>query len=233
MTWRLSRSTTIALLLSPVGLFLISVTRLLIVSNYNAATALTVASSGGYINTLLGTFIPVVPVFMPYLALALLLLDRTVLGILAFFAAALTSPTAVSRLDALSISERDVRMLSHSQVIEWLILPLAVMLFLEVVGVQTDEFIRTISTIVGLALLPFVLVFYPFPVSSNFYAQELQRPWLPAETISLDSHQNIVGYVLSRGNGWFVVLLASGQDNPLYSFKPGCQSGSMPARSNE
>ena len=73
---RIGRSATLALLLSPVGLLLISATRLLIVSYYNPATALAILSSGGYINTLLGTIMPMVPIFMPYLALVLLFFNR-------------------------------------------------------------------------------------------------------------------------------------------------------------
>ena len=55
-----------ALLVTPVGLALISAVRLLIISNYNVTTAVTVAESGGYINTFLGSLIPLVPVLMPY-----------------------------------------------------------------------------------------------------------------------------------------------------------------------
>src|SRR5215469_8005495 len=82
----------IALLLSPVGLLLISVTRLMIVADYNPTTATTIASSGGYVNTILGTVVPLVPLFLPYLAVVLLLLRRFVLGFLAFGAALLISP---------------------------------------------------------------------------------------------------------------------------------------------
>src|SRR5437879_6278988 len=73
ITGRLSKSATIALLLSPAGIILIAVIRLLIISNYNVTTALAIASTGGYINTLFGTVLPMVPVLLPYLALVLLL----------------------------------------------------------------------------------------------------------------------------------------------------------------
>jgi len=52
---------SIALILSPAGLLLISAGRLLIVANFNTTTAVTIASSGGFVNTLLGTVIPLVP----------------------------------------------------------------------------------------------------------------------------------------------------------------------------
>jgi hypothetical protein len=83
---------SIALLFSPLGLLLISAARLLIISDYNTTTAVAIASSGGYFNTLLGTFIPLVPVFLPYIALLLLLVRYFVLSIITFiFAAFLTS----------------------------------------------------------------------------------------------------------------------------------------------
>jgi membrane-bound ClpP family serine protease len=114
MKWSLSRSTTIALLLSPVGILLISITRLLIVSDYNSTTASTIASSGGYVNTLLGTFVPVVPLFMPYFALVLLFLDRTVLAILASIAAVLTSPTAITKTELIRSIQKDGRLYSNN-----------------------------------------------------------------------------------------------------------------------
>jgi hypothetical protein len=47
---RLSRSTTIALIASPIGLLVVSVIRLLIVADYNPATASAIVSSGGYVD---------------------------------------------------------------------------------------------------------------------------------------------------------------------------------------
>jgi phosphoglycerol transferase MdoB-like AlkP superfamily enzyme len=72
---RLTRSATIALLLSPAGLLIIAAARLLIISDYNTATASAIVSSSGYVNTLLGTIIPLIPIIMPYLALIALFLE--------------------------------------------------------------------------------------------------------------------------------------------------------------
>lgn len=207
MTWNLSRSTTIALLLSPVGILLISITRLLIVSNYNIETALTVASSAGYVNTLVGSLIPIVPVFMPFLGLALLFLNRFILGMLAFFAVIFSSPTAITRLQALRVVKHDGLLLGRSG------LPIlgGVLLFVVVFGVlvtRSDDIRITLSTILGILLVPFVLLLYPLPTQGNFYAQQLQRPWLPAEQFTLTSHATFVGYLLSRSDGWFIVLVA-------------------------
>ena len=84
---------TIALLASPIGLLVISATRLLVISNYNVTTATAIASSGGYINTVLGTLIPLVPLFLPYLALLFLLFRKFILSILTFIGAIFVSPT--------------------------------------------------------------------------------------------------------------------------------------------
>jgi hypothetical protein len=222
MKWSLSRSTTIALLLSPVGILLISVTRLLVISNYNAATASTIASSGGYINTLLGSFIPVVPLLMPYFALVLLFLDRVALAILALFATALTSPSALSKSDIVKTAYKDGHRYAntaHFRVLLVVFLVFLLALAIEVLGLDIHESIRTATLIAGLALLPFALLLYPPPIQSNFYAQQLRQPWLPAEIISLASGQNIVGYVLSKSDGWFIVLQESNRN--IYYFPAG------------
>ena len=72
MLRRIRSLSTLALILSPVGLILLAATRVLIVSDYNPTTALAVGSSSGYVNTLFGSVLPLVPVLMPYIALVLL-----------------------------------------------------------------------------------------------------------------------------------------------------------------
>src|SRR5262249_43266539 len=104
---RIRSSTTLALLLSPVGVLLLAATRLMIVSDYNGNTALAILHSGGYVNTLLGTIIPLMPILMPYIALLLLLLDQMIASLLAFLAALLISPVPVTRKVALSIARHD------------------------------------------------------------------------------------------------------------------------------
>jgi hypothetical protein len=95
--WRLPmRRRWLPLLLSGPGFVLISAGRLLIISNYNATTAVTIASSGGYVNTLLGSIIPLVPIFIPYVALLLLLFRQFVLSALTFVFAAFIAPTSLT-----------------------------------------------------------------------------------------------------------------------------------------
>jgi hypothetical protein len=185
--------------------------RLLIVSNYNVSTALTIASSGGYINTLLGTFIPLVPLLMPYLALALLFFDRIVLGILAFLAVVFTSPTLIGTSKALSILRVDWHLLLQSRTTEVVGFLFAAGLGLAIIALPTGQASKTVSVIAGFVLVPFVLTFYPLPASGSFYAEQLRQPWLPAETLVLATRQNAVGYVLSRDQDWFVVLIAQGR----------------------
>jgi hypothetical protein len=60
-------------IVSPAAIVLLSITRLLIVSNYQTTTAIAVASTSGAVTTLLGTLIPLVPVFLPYAAIVLLI----------------------------------------------------------------------------------------------------------------------------------------------------------------
>lgn len=96
---------SIALILSPIGLLLISAARLIIVANFNTTTAVTIASSGGFVNTLLGTFIPLVPVFLPYVALLLLLTRHFLLSIITFIFAAFISPTSITAAESLIVAE--------------------------------------------------------------------------------------------------------------------------------
>jgi hypothetical protein len=210
---RLRRSATTALLLSPAGLLLISVIRLLIIANFNSATASTIASSGGYVDTVLGTVIPLVPVLLPYLALALFLLGRVVLGVLTLLAVACATPMAISRHTAVVIARQDWRHATHFAglpvVIVVLIVlgaPLAVLLLFELFGLGLGTFLRTVAIMACIALLPFISRLYPFPLSNQFYTQMLRQPWLPAEVVTLTSGQKLVGYTLSDDGDWIVFL---------------------------
>jgi hypothetical protein len=97
----------IAVILSPVGLLLLSAARLIVVAGYNTTTAITIATSGGYINTLLGSTIPLIPVFAPYLALILLLFRRFFLSVLVFVFAAFFTPTPVPLPELLRLAKAD------------------------------------------------------------------------------------------------------------------------------
>ena len=217
---RISRSTTIALLLSPVGLLLIAATRLLIISNYNPVTALAITSSQGYINTLLGTIIPIVPIYMPYLALLLLFSNRIIPSMLAFLATALISPISISQSHTLSIVREDWHLIfigsgaRHILLISIAVL-FACLLVVELAGFGFTVFIRTCGTAASLALLPLIVGLYPLPINNSVYTNLVKQPWLPAETITLTSRQDVIGYVLASDGYWLEVLMA---DNRIIKY---------------
>lgn len=213
----------VALILSPVGLLLISVTRLLIVADYNTTTAIAIASSGGYVNTLLGTVIPLVPIILPYLAIALLIFRRFVLSTLTFGATLLVTPTRLAPLTALNSFKGDwhrvvVLVSGH--------LLLSIFIIGTLLIIDLSAFTRTFGrgsfiaiTLALLAtafLLPYVLYVYPFPPvrnppgpMPNYYAEFMRQPWLPAEHITVKSGVPIVGYALTEDDHWMVVLKAA------------------------
>jgi hypothetical protein len=209
---RIGRSATTALLLSPVGLVVVSVVRLLIISDFNTTTASAVASSGGYVDTVLGTVISLVPIFMPYLALVLLLFNRVLLGALTLLAVAVAVPMAISRSTAIDIARRDwhailfAHLLITTCVMGGLAAVVAFLLFTELAGVGIGNFIRTMAVISCIVLLPYISQLYPFPLGDKFYTQLLRQPWLPAEAMILNSGQVLVGYALSDDGNWIVVL---------------------------
>jgi len=205
---RLTRSATIALLLSPAGLLIIAAARLLIISDYNTATASAIVSSSGYVNTLLGTIIPLVPIIMPYLALILLFFNRVIPGILALVATAFISPVAAASRPAIAgLAAKDWNQIVNTHFIGLLAAAVALLLFIELAGVGFNACMRTIATIVCIALIPTIAHLYPLPFNNEFYAQLVRQPWLPAETFTLSSGQKIVGYSLSDDGSWTEILL--------------------------
>jgi hypothetical protein len=204
---RLTRSATIALLLSPAGLLIIAAARLLIISDYNTATASAIVSSSGYVNTLLGTIIPLIPIIMPYLALILLFFNRVIPGILALVATAFISPTAVASRPAITgPAAKDWNQIVNTHFFFFIGLLVAVAVLM-LAGVGFNTCMRTIATIVCIALIPTIAHLYPLPFNNGFYAQFVRQPWLPAETLTLSSGQKIVGYSLSDDGTWTEVLL--------------------------
>ncbi len=156
---RLSRSATIALIASPIGLLVVSVIRLLIVADYNPATASAIVSSGGYVDTLLGTIIPLVPIFTPYLALLLLFFNRVIPGLLTLLAAAFMSPVALPRPVAVDLAGHGWYLITHRNVLVLIALVLlaavfAVLLVLEFMGLGFGVVARTAGTVASIALIP-------------------------------------------------------------------------------
>jgi len=208
---RWSRPGAVALIVSLTGLLLVSVIRLLIVADYNPATASAIASSGGYVDTLLGAIIPLVPLFAPYLALVLLFFNRVILAILTILATAFMTPVATTRAAALGVANDDWQSITHRSLLAIIVmaalgLVFVFLLILVFLGPGFGTGVKTVATVASIALIPFVATIYPFPLSSQYYAGLLKQPWLPAQVITLVSGQKVTGYVLSDNGTWVVVL---------------------------
>lgn len=208
---RVTRSSTLALLLSPVGILLVSVARLLIISDYNPVTASAIVSSGGYVDSLLGTIIPLLPAILPYVALLLLFFNRVIPGILALVAVGFVSPMTMSRSAALDLLSKDWHQVTNPKPqIAVVVILVAVVTFLLLLGelltIGFTVFARTMATMVCILLIPAVVQLYPVPFNNQFYTQLVRQPWLPAETITMNSGAKFTGYVLADDGPWVVVL---------------------------
>jgi hypothetical protein len=219
---RLQRSTTRALAFSPVGIILISATRVLIVSDYKVSTATAIVASGGYANTLLGSLLPVVPLVFPYLALLLLFSRRFIVGLLALAAAVLVSPLAYSRTQALRLLRANG---SHAW--DWMIGAPLILVLAAVVAVLVlftaifgaAEVPRIVGLLLAVAMVPLVLVLYPLPVGASSYAQLVRQPWMPEERFTLAARPPVLGYVLSDTNVSMEVLVQSDRSVVFYPNK--------------
>jgi hypothetical protein len=208
---------TIALLLSPLGLVLISATRLLIVADDRPVTATAIASSGGYFNTLLGTLIPLVPIFIPYVALVFLFFRRFLISAIAFLAAAFISPAQIHTTKPLtSYTGTDM----WHAMLNWINMhtletsALAFVLFWVLISWLRNNWSQyewfSLFWIIGAAviLLPIITPIYPVPRAVSFYVATLRQPWLAPEKITLISGQVDYGYTLTTNDNWFEVLTA-------------------------
>lgn len=166
------------LLLSGPGLLLISAGRLLIISNYNATTAVTIASSGGYVNTLLGSIIPLVPIFIPYVALLLLLFRQFMLSALTFLFAAFVAPTALTLPISQSLAAEDTYyMLDRIDANRETTLVVAILILIV-------AFLYFQSLVEALATLLLVTV-----AVALFYAPVIQDLYLPSSLQSANSSE--------------------------------------------
>jgi hypothetical protein len=208
---RIGRSATIALLVSPLGVLFLSVARLLIISDYNTATASAIVASGGYVDALLGTVIPLIPLLLPYLALVLLFVNRVIPGLLALLATALISPMELSGSAADRLLTRNLAAIGDvSDValgfLAFLALVTLLALLVTLAGIGFGTAIRILGMMICIALLPTVTRLYPLPTTGTFYTQLLRQPWLPAETITLRSGRTFTGYSLADDGNWIVIL---------------------------
>lgn len=83
------------LFLSPVVVLFASATRLLLISNYDTTTATTLAASAGVGGTLLGTLVPLLPIFLPAILIFFIIVRRWGLLLLTAVFTALVSPASI------------------------------------------------------------------------------------------------------------------------------------------
>jgi hypothetical protein len=208
-------------------------TRLIVISNHDTSTAVTIASAGGVTGTLLGTIVPLLPAYLPFVVLVLVLFRRPVFAVVVALATALVSPAytdfgtgwdqAFDRLGSL---------LGHLWRWEWELVwdNQRVALVCVVVGVlfafwgtaqvqlYSDDFLPPgaklavhfgwglIYATVCLVGLLFVQAVYRVPFDFANFDAIMRRPWVPAEEITLSTGERYVGYTVSTQDGWFLVL---------------------------
>jgi len=182
---------SIALILSPAGLLLISAGRLIIISNFNTTTAVTVASSGGFVNTLLGTIIPLVPVFIPYLALLLLLFRRFLLSIMTFVFAAFISPTSITFAEVFNLARADWNALIQKVADHHTLVVLAVIVVLVALWAHNRSFAEGLSIIVAGAVACALVIAVPSAIRS-----------VPLRLASSDEHRLAVRFASKAAVYW-------------------------------
>lgn len=198
----MGKKESLALALSPAGVLLLAAARLIIVANFNTTTAITIASSGGFVNTLLGTIIPLVPAFIPYLALLLLLFRRFLLSIMTFVFAAFISPTSLTFGEGFRIAEAywsrtSGIVLAHLGAAIPILLAIFVALW-----VYNRSFIEGLSTVIVIFAAITLLIALPnvhFPMSLQLASSGEHRALisLTAETVTLSRNWILDLIVLS------------------------------------
>jgi hypothetical protein len=153
---------TIALIASPFGLLVIATFRLLVVSNYNTTTAVTIASSNGYVSALFNSLIPLIPVLMPYLAVCLLAFRRYLPSLLAFILAALIAPSSLSSFMVRPVTEKYFKGIFPAT-IELLLALVTIALIVLAQSLPRLQ-ILIMAIIATLILLPYIINIYPAPI---------------------------------------------------------------------
>jgi len=232
---RLGRSATIALLVSPIGVLFVSAARLLIISDYNPSTASAIVSSGGYVDALLGTVLPLIPLVLPYLALLLLFFNRVIAGLLALLATALVSPTSPAAEKLVDVKWANVDPSVFGVILLVLFgLVLAFFLLVTLVGAGFATMMRIIAVALSIALIPTFAQLYPLPATNSFYTRLLRQPWLPAETFTLSTGQRFTGYALADDGTSIEILIDTSRTITYYqvsqiSNRQICQLGPVQA----
>jgi hypothetical protein len=245
-TRRLTRAAK-AVLFSPAVILAATAVRLLIVANYNVPIAISVATSGGVVNALLGTTTMLIATFLPLIGLVLIMFRKLRLALLALTGAAFVSPAYGGVLDSVrTIWPRTKAwaglIARHHYLLFWTderecIVLIAVAVFFTWWDVRVrrnenyknlnlatryneeqkqDYAIATLGWMAGYSIVIIIVTYLAFsvissvfriPADSSEYSNALEEVWIPAETLTVTPGSPIVGYVLSTGDGWFVVLV--------------------------
>jgi hypothetical protein len=170
------------LLLSPLGVVLISAGRLLIIANYNATTATTIASSTGYVNTILGSIIPLVPIFIPYMALLLLLFRQFTLSALTFVFSAFIAPTSLTLPISRPLAAEDTYQVADRINADR---PITLILALLIMIIAYGYFRSWVEALATVLLLTVAVALLSAPVIRDLY--------LPSSLLSANSRERTIG----------------------------------------
>lgn len=213
------------LILSSITITIISVTRLLIVSNYQAPIAITLYYSSGTVNTLTGTLLPLVPALLPIITQLLaictfgaVLFDSKMrfhlflVTVTAFIATVFVAPSKVSIQDILHGSPEIVR--SFEPWVPWVLMILfATFVVVAFIGLR----VRLVKFAIGSAFIAILMVIIvtvptvasyslPSPSEIQRIPDVLRRVWLPAELIGTKNGSVRVGYILKTDPSWTTIF---------------------------
>jgi hypothetical protein len=218
--WEVSIITR-AVILSSLIITIISVARLLIVSNYQTPIAIAISYSNGTISTLTGTLVPLIPALLP---LATQLLALFTLGAilynseirLALFLATMTAFSATMFVAPAKISTHE-NSPSSAMVGTFGTWVLTLLLSVAVVGSLIRHRMKGKNFIIGSVFIVILVVTtvavstiasysLPSPSEMRHIPDVLRRVWLPAELISTNNGSENVGYVLKTDGNWTTIL---------------------------
>lgn len=219
-----------ALILSPAALLLLASVRLLLVSDNDTTNAMSLASAGGVTGTLVGTVIPLLPIWAPFVVILFYFFRRFGLALIAAAITVVVTPAyATPRVAVQSaVYEADrlwAYLLSYDWSVVWrtytaaVIFATLIVIFSFFGGWAGKDFVDGVLSVIGrlftgllfaifgFALLATTQIVYKTPlVDWTTISAALRQPWLPAEVLTLKSGTTRTGYVLTTKDGWFSVM---------------------------
>jgi hypothetical protein len=187
-----------------------------------------IASAGGVIGTLVGTILPLLPVYLPVAAIFALFMQKFGVFIILATATAVLSPAFGNpnngAREAWEESQRIIDLASrHEWQVIWLDYRISAIAFLTGTGFAIYYFVSAIlhglarfafarlfkGVLVALLIAPlplFVQKVYQVPFDPAIASEVARRPWLPVEEIALKTHGSRLGYTLATKDGWYLIL---------------------------